>query len=92
MDFSGQSGRIIDQKDMTDNFPAASERPSNKDGCAYFRRKIDTSKVDHLLTNSQATIHRSQPWFHKGVSRQLAQKILSSHNFDGSVLSAFPSG
>ena len=84
MDFSGQSGRIIDQKDMTDNCLAASERPTtNKDGCAYFRRKIDTSKVEHLLTNSQATIHRTQPWFHKAVSRQLAQKILSAHNFDG---------
>jgi hypothetical protein len=82
MDFSGQSGRIIDHKDM-DTSLASTERPPTKDGCAYFRRKIDTSKVDHLLTDTQANIHRSQPWFHKGVGRPLAQKILAAHNFDG---------
>lgn len=83
MDFSGQSGRIIDHRDM-DMTPA--EKLATKDSGAYFRRKIDTSKVEHLLTETQATIHLSQPWFHKGVGRLLAQKILALHNIDGLFL------
>lgn len=75
MDFSTKSGRIISQKDI--------QGQMTKEGYTYFRRKIEPTNVDHLLTETQATIHKDQPWFHKGVSRDLSQKILASHCTDG---------
>ena len=75
MDFSGKSGRLISPKDI--------QGQRTKDGYTYFRRKIEARNVDHLLTETQANIHKEQPWFHKGVSRDIAQKILASHCVDG---------
>ena len=76
MDFSGgKSGRIISAKDIPGH--------STKEGYTYFRRKIEPQNVDHLLTETQANIHKDQAWFHKGVSRDLAQRILGSHCIDG---------
>lgn len=78
MDFSGKSGRLISPKDI--------QGQRTKDGYTYFRRKIEARNVDHLLTETQANIHKEQPWFHKGVSRDIAQKILASHCVDGLFL------
>ena len=75
MDFSGKSGRLISPKDI--------QGQRTKDGYTYFRRKIEPKNVDHLLTETQSNIHKEQPWFHKGVSRDIAQKILASHCVDG---------
>ena len=76
MDFSGgKSGRIISAKDIPGQH--------TKEGYTYFRRKIEPQNVDHLLTETQANIHKDQAWFHKGVSRDLAQRILGSHCIDG---------
>ena len=75
MDFSGKSGRIVTAKDMPGR--------TTKEGYSYFLRKIEPQNVDHLLTETQANIHKDQPWFHKGVSRELSQRILASHNIDG---------
>lgn len=75
MDFSGKSGRLISPKDV--------QGQRTKDGYTYFRRKIEPKNVDHLLTETQANIHKQQIWFHKGVSRDIAQKILASHCVDG---------
>lgn len=81
MDFSTKSGRIISQKDI--------QGQMTKEGYTYFRRKIEPTNVDHLLTETQATIHKDQPWFHKGVSRDLSQKILASHCTDGWVIMTY---
>jgi len=78
MDFSGKSGRLISPKDI--------QGQRTKDGYTYFRRKIEPKNVDHLLTETQSNIHKEQPWFHKGVSRDIAQKILASHCVDGLFL------
>jgi len=78
MDFSGKSGRIVSAKDIAGH--------STKEGYTYFRRKIEPQNVDHLLTETQANIHKDQAWFHKGVSRDLAQRILGSHCIDGLFL------
>ena len=76
MDFSGgKSGRIVTAKDMPGQ--------TTKEGYTYFRRKIEAQNVEHLLTETQANIHKDQPWFHKNVSRDLSQKILASHCVDG---------
>ena len=76
MDFSGgKSGRIVTAKDMPGQ--------TTKEGYTYFRRKIEAQNVEHLLTETQANIHKDQPWFHKNVSRDLSQKILASHSVDG---------
>ena len=77
MDFSGgKSGRIVTAKDMPG-------QQTTKDGYTYFRRKIEAQNVEHLLTETQANIHKDQPWYHKSVSRDLSQKILASHSVDG---------
>jgi len=79
MDFSGgKSGRIVTAKDMPGQ--------TTKEGYTYFRRKIEAQNVEHLLTETQANIHKDQPWFHKNVSRDLSQKILASHCVDGLFL------
>ena len=75
MDFSGKQGRIVNGKDTAG-------RPT-KDGYTYWRRKMEPTNVDHLLTETQANIHKEMPWFHKGVSREVAQRILASHCVDG---------
>ena len=42
-------------------------------------------EVIDLLTESQSQIHLAEPWFHRGLSRDVAQKILATHNVDGCV-------
>ena len=77
MDFSGKEGpRIVDWSDLPANCPT-------KEGYTYFRRKCMSTNVKNLLTETQDTVHLNQPWFHKGVSRDLSQKILSTHAIDG---------
>lgn len=79
MDFTGgKSGRIVTAKDMPGQ--------TTKDGYTFFRRPIEPTDVDHLLTETQANIHKNQAWFHKGVGRDLAQRILGSHSVDGCFL------
>lgn len=78
MDFSGKTGRIIRHKDVPGHI--------TKDGYTYYRRKIVPTNVDHLLTETQANIHKEQPWYHKGIGRDIAQRILVSHSVDGLFL------
>lgn len=86
MDFSGrQEGKILDNpKDVRScdkSKPAAS-----KDGYVPFRRRV-AAPVAELLTETQATIHKDQPWFHGGMSRDVATNILQFHaNIDGVFL------
>jgi len=78
MDFSGKVGRICSEKDI--------KGFTSKDGYAYFRRKVLPKEVIDLLTESQSQIHLAEPWFHRGLSRDVAQKILATHNVDGAFL------
>jgi len=78
MDFSSKSARIVTANDMPGK--------TTKEGYTYFRRKIEPQNVDHLLTDTQTNIHKDQSWFHKGVGRDLSQKILASHSVDGLFL------
>lgn len=79
MDFSGgKQGRIVTAKDLP-GLPT-------KEGYTYFRRNLEPQNVDHLLTETQANIHKHQAWFHKGVGRDLSQRILGSHCVDGLFL------
>lgn len=75
MDFSGKVGRIVDGKDIRGY--------SSKEGYTYFRRKVTPKDYEHLLTETQSTIHLAHPWFHKGLGRDMAQRILATHNVDG---------
>lgn len=78
MDFTGKVGKIVDNKDLVRGVPT-------KDGYAYFRRKI-TPSSNAQMTEIQKTIHQSQPWFHPGIGRELAQRILATHRVDGVFL------
>ena len=76
MDFSGREGRICDVSDLPGSQPT-------KDGYTYFRRKCLSGNVKNLLTEVQATVHKTQPWFHKNTGRDASQKILATHAIDG---------
>jgi len=85
MDFSGrQGGRILDNpKDVR-----ACDKVSTaaKDGYVPFRRRL-AQPVNDRLTDTQAKVHKYQPWFHWGMSRDKANKILQAHaNTDGVFL------
>ena len=73
MDFTGKVGKIVDDKHVRGI-------PATKDGYTYFRRKVDTPVN---MTENQTCIHKNQPWFHPKLSRDQAQRILSSHGIDG---------
>jgi len=77
MDFSGrQGGRILDNpKDVR-----ACDKVSTatKDGYVPFRRRVAAPVADRL-TETQATVHKCQAWFHGGMSRDKANKILQAH-------------
>merc|ERR1719427_629908 len=85
MDFSGrQGGRILDNpKDVR-----ACDKVSTatKDGYVPFRRRVAAPVADRL-TETQATVHKCQAWFHGGMSRDKANKILQAHaSTDGYVV------
>ena len=75
MDFSGKVGKICAEKDI--------KAYTSRDGYAYFRRKVLPKEVINLLTESQSQIHLTQPWFHRGLGRDVAQRVLAAHNVDG---------
>lgn len=76
MDFTGKVGRIVEGKDCVKGY-------TSKDGYAYFRRKVSPKEAAPRLTESQSKVHINQPWFHKNVGRDLAQRVLATHNVDG---------
>jgi len=85
MDFSGEEGgRVLDNpKDIkTCDKPG----PTSKDGYVPFRRRV-AAAVSDKLTETQATIHKQQHWFHPSLVREQANKILQTHaNTDGVFL------
>lgn len=78
MDFTGKVGKILDNKEFIRGY-------TSKDGYAYFRKKCTPKNLDQLLTESQAKVHLKHVWFHKGIGRDFAQRILATHNVDGLV-------
>ena len=54
--------------------------------CLTFRRRVAAPVADRL-TETQATVHRSQAWYHAAIARDKANKILAHHiNTDGVFL------
>lgn len=86
MDFSNKSqgGRILDNpKDVQ---ACSKAQIATKDGYLPFRRRVAASVADRL-TPTQATVHCIQPWYHGGMNRDKANKILTGHvNTDGVFL------
>lgn len=85
MDFSGKKeGRILDNpRDVRACDKASS---ASKDGYVPFRRRVAAPVADRL-TETQATVHRSQAWYHAAIARDKANKILAHHiNTDGVFL------
>ena len=54
----------------------------HSDSIMRFHKVLPKEVID-LLTESQSQIHLGEPWFHRGLSRDVAQKILATHNVDG---------
>jgi len=75
MDFSGrQEGRILDNpRDVR-----GCDKSACKDGYVPFRRRVAAPVADRL-TETQATVHRRQPWYHSTMTRDKANKILAVH-------------
>jgi len=85
MDFTGtEGGRVLDNpKDIRS---CDKSGPAAKEGYVPFRRRVAAGVFDKL-TETQATIHKSQDWFHPGMVREKANKILQAHaNTDGVFL------
>jgi len=77
MDFSGrQGGRILDNPRDVRGCDKAST--ASKDGYVPFRRRVAAPVADKL-TETQATVHRSQAWYHSAMTRDKANKILAAH-------------
>jgi hypothetical protein len=75
MDFTGKVGRIVD-KECIRGF-------TTKDGLTFFRRKMSPADARNLLAHSQAVVHTAQPWFHKDMTRNFAERVLNTHAVDG---------
>jgi len=85
MDFSGrQEGRILENpKDVRACDKAST---ATKDGYVPFRRRV-AAPVQDRLTEIQATVHKSQAWYHANITRDKANKILANHlNTEGVFL------
>ena len=53
----------------------------------YFCRRRVAAPVQDRLTETQATVHKSQAWYHANITRDKANKILANHlNTDGVFL------
>lgn len=86
MDFSNKSqgGRILENP--RDVQSCSKTTLASKDGYLPFRRRVAASVADRL-TETQATVHKLQPWYHGGMTRDKANKILQLHlNTDGVFL------
>lgn len=77
MDFSGrQEGRILENpRDVRACDKASTAR---QDGYVPFRRRVAAPVADRL-TETQATVHRGQAWYHAAMTRDKANKILAAH-------------
>uniref|UniRef100_A0A8C2WFY0 Growth factor receptor bound protein 7 n=1 Tax=Cyclopterus lumpus TaxID=8103 RepID=A0A8C2WFY0_CYCLU len=86
MDFSGKTGGRVIQN------PTEAQSAEREEGQAWRvrrRRRMDRqcARSPHVCVCSFAAIHKSQPWFHGGVSRKDTQRLIEKQGLvDGLFL------
>uniref|UniRef100_A0A4W6E7W5 Growth factor receptor bound protein 7 n=1 Tax=Lates calcarifer TaxID=8187 RepID=A0A4W6E7W5_LATCA len=77
MDFSGKAGGRVIQN------PMEAQNAEREEGQAWRRREA----LRCSLPNLNSAIHKTQPWFHGGVSRKEAQRLIEKQGLvDGMFL------
>lgn len=82
MDFSGRAGgRVIKN-------PMEAESAGREEGQAWRRREALRCSLPNLTSAARpSAIHQTQPWFHGGVSRKQAQRLIEKQGLvDGMFL------
>ncbi|XP_054622869.1 growth factor receptor-bound protein 7 isoform X2 [Dunckerocampus dactyliophorus] len=82
MDFSGNAGGRVIQN------PTEARSAEREEGQAWRRREALRCSLPNLSTASrQSAVHVTQPWFHGGVSRKEAQRLIEKQGLvDGMFL------
>ncbi|XP_076008423.1 growth factor receptor-bound protein 7 isoform X2 [Genypterus blacodes] len=82
MDFSGKAGGRVIQN------PREAQSVEMEEGQAWRRRESLRCSLTNLNSNARPTsIHKSQPWFHGGVSRKETQRLIEKQGLvDGMFL------
>ncbi|KAG7219801.1 hypothetical protein INR49_005822 [Caranx melampygus] len=82
MDFSGKAGGRVIQN------PTEAQNAEREEGQAWRRREALRCSLPNLSSAARPTsIHRMQPWFHGGVSRREAQRLIEKQGLvDGMFL------
>ncbi|KAM3591975.1 uncharacterized protein V6R79_010536 [Siganus canaliculatus] len=82
MDFSGKTGgRVIEN-------PTEAQCAEREEGQAWRRREALRCSLPNLNSGARpSSVHKSQPWFHGGVSRKEAQRLIEKQGLvDGMFL------
>ncbi|XP_057178531.1 growth factor receptor-bound protein 7 isoform X2 [Triplophysa rosa] len=86
MDFSGNSGRVIQNPHEAQSAEQEEGHNWRKREALRFSLQNSTSQGSQF-TREHSPVHRVQPWFHGGVSRSEAQKLLEEQGqVDGMFL------
>nr|XP_046232621.1 growth factor receptor-bound protein 7 isoform X1 [Scatophagus argus] len=82
MDFSGKTGGRVIQN------PMEAQSAEREEGQAWRRREALRCSLPNLNSGSRpSSVHKSQPWFHGGVSRKEAQRLIEKQGLvDGMFL------
>ncbi|XP_027145621.1 growth factor receptor-bound protein 7 isoform X2 [Larimichthys crocea] len=82
MDFSGKAGGRVIQN------PTEAQSAEREEGQAWRRREALRCSLPNLNSGARpSSIHKSQPWFHGGVSRKEAQRLIEKQGLvDGMFL------
>lgn len=82
MDFSGKAGGRVIQN------PTEAQSAEREEGQAWRRREALRCSLPNLNSAARpSSIHKSQPWFHGGVSRKEAQRLIEKQGLvDGMFL------
>ncbi|XP_034050542.1 growth factor receptor-bound protein 7 isoform X2 [Thalassophryne amazonica] len=82
MDFSGKAGGRVIQN------PTEAQCAEREEGQAWRRREALRCSLPNLSSGARpSSIHKSQPWFHGGVSRKEAERLIEKQGLvDGMFL------
>uniref|UniRef100_A0A665VKB2 Growth factor receptor-bound protein 7-like n=1 Tax=Echeneis naucrates TaxID=173247 RepID=A0A665VKB2_ECHNA len=82
MDFSGKAGGRVIQS------PMEAQNAEREEGRAWRRREALRCSLPNLNSGARpSSIHKTQPWFHGGVSRKEAQRLIEKQGLvDGMFL------
>ncbi|XP_020506174.2 growth factor receptor-bound protein 7 [Labrus bergylta] len=82
MDFSGKAGGRVIQN------PTEAQSAEREEGQAWRRREALRCSLPNLNSAARpSSIHKTQPWFHGGVSRKEAQRLIEKQGLvDGMFL------